>query len=106
MLEKEENNELTEKLYANAMKLEDFEIGQPFIMSGNKWLCVDKGTWCIVAIRLGPRELIFSQTKNGERIEGKRTVILTEEDCKGPPYSWGCSVIDEYDFPACSKTKQ
>lgn len=32
------------------MKLEDFKIGEFFYTGSGKWLCVDKGTWTVVAI--------------------------------------------------------
>ncbi len=104
MMSEEESKKFIEEMFANAMKLEDFEIGKPFMMSKREWLCVDKGTWCVIAIQLGPRDMTqVLVDESGERTETTKVVTITAEDCKGPPYGWGCSVIDEYDFPACSK---
>lgn len=96
--------EEVEKMWAGAMKLEDFEIGEPFMMSGNEYVCVDIGTWCVVAVRLGPREMTQAHyDENGKRIEKPVVHNLTIDQVRGPPYStWGPQVIIPEEFPACN----
>jgi hypothetical protein len=65
------------------MRHEDFKIGVDFTMSGNRWRCVDKGTWSIEAIRL-------------DRPDDPSWYI-------GPPYAVVVSVLDSTDFPACTE---
>ena len=63
------------------MRLEEFEIGKVFRMSGREWLCTDVGTRTACAVRYE---------------EYLRACDL------GPPYSVAESVIDEHDMRACS----
>jgi hypothetical protein len=69
------------------MELEDFQIGQTFFASaGFEWLCTDKGTRTITAIRLDP-------------YKDPSWFI-------GPPYSVDEIVFDQYDMQSCySNTK-
>ena len=98
--------EEVKKMWADAMKLEDFEIGKPFMMSGKEYVCVDIGTWCVVAIRLGPRNMTQVHYKDGERIVEEKVHELTIDQVKGPPYStWGPDVIIPEEFPACKPVK-
>ena len=64
------------------MKLEDFEIGKKFYAhAGFEWLCTDKGTRTITAIRLDPNK--------------------DDSWFIGPPYAVEEVVWDEYDMLAC-----
>ena len=65
------------------MKREEFKIGEDFLMSGNLWRCTDIGTRVIVGIKLDKNDSSWYN---------------------GPPYAVAETVIDEYDFPACSRT--
>ena len=66
------------------MKLNEFEIGKSFIMSGKLWRCTDIGTRAVIAIKLDH-----------------------EDDpswYNGPPYAVMEYVIDEYDLDICYST--
>ena len=63
------------------MKHSEFQIGQEFVMSGNRWRCTDIGTRIIAAIKLeAPDPDWFN----------------------GPPYAVAEFCIDENDFEACT----
>jgi len=60
----------------------DFAIGLEFEMSGSKWRCTDVGTRTIIAIKLD---------------------VPDPSWLSGPPYAVEEVVIDEDDFPACTR---
>lgn len=69
------------------MKLDEFEIGADFFMSGHRWRCTDIGTRTVAAILLAP------EWGAGPDVDWRA----------GPPYALSEEVLDEYDLPACSR---
>lgn len=70
----------TQRLFKH-LKLQMFEMGAEFTMSGARWRCTDLGTRTIAAIKLD----------RGDDSPWYR----------GPPYAVAEMVIDEYDLEAC-----
>lgn len=75
----------------------EFRIGASFWTATGEWRCTDIGTRVIVAIKLGPREIV--------RIDdnGQRTTVIDDDPSwlNGPPYAVAESVFDEYDVGGC-----
>ncbi len=87
-------------LYA-FMKHEDFTIGGEFWTATGKWRCTDVGTRTLVAIKLGPREMVRILA------DGSRTRFIddSEDLFHGPPYAIAEDVFDENSFAGCHMTK-
>lgn len=81
------------------MTLSEFTIGTPFFCNGDKWLCTDKGSRTIAAIRLNKVRIM---TDDGH------LTTLSEEDARqtgwlaGPPYAVNEILFDENDQEGCS----
>ena len=69
------------------MTHEQFKIGEQFVCGDSVWLCTDKGTRVIVAVRL-------------DDARDRRFVPVT---FSGPPYDVQEVVFDEYDMPGCRR---
>ena len=67
------------------MEHRDFKIGEYFYCGGRKWLCTDKGTRSVVAVRITPE------------IEADPSWL------NGPPYAVAEQHFDEYDMDACGR---
>ncbi len=68
------------------MTLDEFTIGDHFYTATGKWLCVDKGSHFVIAIKI---------------------IEAYERDpswLNGPPYSVVARALDRYDQEGCSKT--
>ena len=98
--------EAEEWLAASAprMKLSDFKIGESFWNETGEWRCTDIGTRVIVAIRVGPQEMVRAEQIDGEIRETR----YIEDDpmlLNGPPYAVAEMVFDEYDLETCYPTE-
>jgi hypothetical protein len=82
------------------MEHSDFKIGDEFWFADNQlWLCTDKGTRVIVAIRLDRIEV-------GSTVPGlRRFLCRTEAEAdgwfNGPPYAVSEVAFDEYEQEGC-----
>ena len=65
------------------MKLRYFKINKPFFTTEGEWICTDKGTRTIAAVKL--KELLASGDK-------------------GPPYSIVEHLFDLYDIDGCCES--
>jgi hypothetical protein len=62
------------------MEFEEFDIGIPFFTATGTWVCTDKGTRTIVAIKVDEHDVSW---------------------LSGPPYLVAETVFDENDMPGC-----
>ena len=85
------------------MQLRDFRIGLEFYCGDKKWRCTDVGSRVVIAIRIGPHEIVTLET---QAVTGKKTDIrCTTEDpswYNGPPYAIAETVFDESSIEGCS----
>jgi hypothetical protein len=79
------------------MKQVDFEIGRFFILDEKTYLCTDKGTRTIVAIRVD--EVVVGGSEDKCVLNYKEA--LDEGWFNGPPYALKEYVFDEYDHELC-----
>jgi hypothetical protein len=89
---------------APRMKLSDFNIGESFWNETGEWRCTDIGSRVVVAIKLGPREIVRMDRVDGELRE---TRYMDDDPSwlNGPPYAVAEIVFDEYDFETCYPTE-
>jgi hypothetical protein len=90
------------------MERHEFRIGLEFWCGGKPLRCTDVGTRVIVAISLGPHEVV--EVTSDARGYGARTErrYMTDDTSwhSGPPYAIAESVFDEYDLEACSLLRE
>lgn len=89
------------------MKRDDFKIGNKFWIGENQYLCTDIGKRTVIAIHLRKDHPITTTVKG--KVVKTRTIDLSKNEegwLNGPPYAVVETVLDEYDFPACTKKKQ
>ena len=82
------------------MEHSDFKIGEEFWFADDQlWLCTDKGTRVIAAIRLDRVEV------GSNRPELRRVLNRAEAEAdgwfEGPPYAVAEVVFDEYEQEGC-----
>lgn len=86
----------------------DFRIGQDFWCSDRLWRCTDVGQRVIVAIRID--EITAVRMELATMIQTKHTMTGAEAEREGsfdgPPYGVAECVFDEYDFEACTPTRE
>lgn len=83
------------------MQLSDFVIGEPFWTEAGQFRCTDVGTRVVVAIKLGPTEVVIVD-------ESGETFTRLDEDpswFEGPPYAVEEVVFDEDDQVVCFATE-
>jgi hypothetical protein len=82
----------------------EFKIGGTFWTAAGQFRCTDIGTRTIVAIRLGPREIITVETVGNVRQE---TTVIDDDPrwLNGTPYPAAEIVFDEDDLIACYRTE-
>ena len=83
------------------MEHADFSIGLTFWTATEAWRCTDVGTRTIVAVKLGPRELV-------RRLEDGSLETFVADDpalLNGPPYAIAEHVFDENDIEGCYATE-
>lgn len=68
------------------MEINDFYIGLQFFTGAGKWVCVDKGTHCVIASRLG-----------------QEPSYLSVENMIDPDYWWELTLVifEPIDFGGC-----
>ena len=90
-----------------SMTHDEFRIGKDFWSGGTLWRCTDVGTRVIVAISLGPHEVVEHEVPNGARtLSSQRSHVSTDPDWfNGPPYAIVEHVFDEYDIAGCLPTR-
>jgi len=73
-------------------------IGEDFWCGGTRWRCTDVGTRVIVAISLGPHEVVERDvTQNARAIAPERRYASNDPSwLNGPPYAILEHVFDEY----------
>lgn len=89
---------------APRMKLSDFKIGDSFWNETGEWRCTDIGSRVVIAIKLGPREIVRMDRVDGELRE---TRYMDDDPSwlNGPPYAVGEIVFDEYGLETCYPTE-
>ena len=84
----------------------EFKIGETFWTMAGQFRCTDVGTRTIVAIRLGPTEIVRAEAVGNARQE--KTVIDDDPSwLLGPPYAVAVAeiVFDEGDLVSCYRSK-
>lgn len=85
------------------MELGDFRIGESFwTYTGDEWRCTDIGTRVVVAIKLGPHEVVTTAAN------GQTSTRLDDDPSwfNGPPYAVEESVWDEDSIEVCFPSKE
>jgi hypothetical protein len=86
------------------MKLSDFVIGETFWTHGGEFRCTDVGTRVVVAVKLGPREIVTASNADGE-LRIMKGIDDAGSWLDGPPYAVEELVFDSYDLPGCFRTE-
>lgn len=80
------------------MLLEEFEIGKTFTCEGRKYLCTDRGTRTVAAIRMDSATISSS---SGELRTLSEVELAQDGWFNGPPYALAELIFDEYDQEGC-----
>ena len=86
------------------MDLSDFVIGETFWTHHGPFRCTDIGTRVVVAVKLGPREVLRAESVDGEL----RITKLIDDDpgwLNGPPYAVEEVVFDENELVGCFRSE-
>lgn len=86
------------------MRHSDFRIGIDFWCGGTRWRCTDVGSRVVVAMSLGPHEVVGHAPHAEGEHPGQLEHYVTDDPSwlVGPPYAVVERVFDEGDLAACS----
>ena len=86
------------------MKLRDFVIGETFWTHAGTFRCTDIGARVVVAVKLGPREIV-----RAEKVDEEVRITKRSDDgpswLNGPPYAVEELVFDESEMLGCCRTE-